>query len=132
MAGIELEFTGKAKKGQGEKMATEILTSGKAYKKFMEIVDAQGAKHPKLIPGPLFFHVTSTLEGIIRGISNKKIAHIARIAGAPKDPAAGVYLYKKIGDRVLKNEPLYTIYAENEDRLSYAKKYLTDTGYDIR
>lgn len=132
MAGITLEFTGKAKKGQGLKMATEILTSGQAYKKFMEIIEAQGKKHTKLAPGEFKFHVLSPCEGDVYNISNKQIAHIARIAGAPKDPSAGVYLYKKVGDRVLQNEPLYTIYAENADRLAYAKKYLTDIGYEIR
>ncbi|HBB02807.1 MAG: thymidine phosphorylase, thymidine phosphorylase [Candidatus Peregrinibacteria bacterium GW2011_GWF2_38_29] len=132
MAGLTLEFTGKAKKGQGEKMAEEVLTSGKAYKKFMEIIEAQGKKHTKLEPGAYKFHVVSPCTGDVFSIANKQIAHIARIAGAPKDPSAGVYLYKKVGDRVLKNEPLYTIYAENEDRLNYAKKYLTDIGYDIR
>ncbi|MBI5152558.1 AMP phosphorylase [Candidatus Peregrinibacteria bacterium] len=132
MAAIVLEMTGKARPGQGLKMATDILVSGKAYQKMEEIIEAQGSKHAKLVPGQFFLHITAPKEGIVKSINNKQISHLARIAGAPKDPAAGIYLYKKIGEKVLQNEPLYTIYAENEERLTHAKEYLTNIGYEIR
>jgi len=94
MAGVELEFTGKAKKGQGEKMATEILTSGKAYKKFMEIVEAQGAKHPKLIPGPLFFHVTSPREGVIKAFQTKR-SRTSRASRALQKTKTRAFIFTK-------------------------------------
>ena len=42
LAGVLLELTKKAKKNQGQKLAKEFITSGKAFKKFKEIIKAQG------------------------------------------------------------------------------------------
>jgi thymidine phosphorylase len=60
------------------------------------------------------------------------MSHIARCAGAPKDPEAGMYLFKKIGDKVKKGEPLYTIYANLQERLDYTNEYPLNKVYDIR
>ena len=46
LSGLILEMTGKAKKGQGRKIAQRILSSGKAMKKFQEIIKAQGGNLP--------------------------------------------------------------------------------------
>jgi len=56
----------------------------------------------------------------LRWINNTSLVEIARLAGAPKDKGAGVRLYKKIGDPVRKNEPLFTIYAEKDVKLQRA------------
>lgn len=48
------------------------------------------------------------------------LVETARLAGAPKDKGAGVQLHKKIGDRVIKNEPLFTIYAERNLKMQRA------------
>lgn len=127
---ILLELTGKAEKGQGRKMAEEILNSGKAWKVFQKIIRAQGKKR---IPAPakFQFHVPSWSDGVVREIDNKLLAHIARIAGAPKDKTAGLYIHKKLGDTVKKGEALYTIYASTPDRLKYAMEFCKQCGYVI-
>ncbi len=127
-----LEMTGKAKKGQGRKMANELLDSGKAWKKFNEIVDAQGRKK---FPKPATYQVPVVAQkaGVVKVIHNKTIAHIARLSGAPKDIVAGLVIHKKIGDRVKKGDALYTLHANNQDRVNYALDFaIKNSGYDIK
>jgi putative thymidine phosphorylase len=57
LAGTILEISGKVKKGMGEKLASEILHSGKALKKFNEIIDAQGRKKIDLSTSKINFVV---------------------------------------------------------------------------
>lgn len=128
---ILLELTGKARKGKGLKMAEEILGSGKAWRKFKQIVSAQGKKRmPRL--AKFLFKICSAASGKVKAIENKTIAHLARIAGAPKDPTAGLYIHKKIGDMVKKGEALYTIYSNNKERLDYTIQFAKNNGYKIR
>ncbi|MDP3765284.1 MAG: AMP phosphorylase [Nanoarchaeota archaeon] len=110
--------------GNGYKKALEILNSGKAYQKMLQIIKAQGGKettaeHIKI--GRHFHDILSTKSGRISGIDNMFISRIARIAGAPTDKGAGIYLYRHVGDRVKKGEKLFTIYAESRHELEYAK-----------
>lgn len=132
MAGALLEMTPKYKKGTGLKAAREILESGRALKKMHEIIAAQGKnKKPKL--GEFTYPVYSKKSGKIKEIDNLVIAKLARLAGAPEDKGAGLFLTKKFHDKVKKGELLYTIYAENKFKLDLAKDYLkNNNGYIIR
>jgi putative thymidine phosphorylase len=132
LAGVMLEMTGKCKKGRGYKLATELLDSGKAYKKMQDIISAQGKRRwPKM--GREIYHVESSKMGHVREINNTIIAKIARIAGAPVDKGAGIYLSKRVPDLVKKKELLYTVYAENKVKLSLAIEYLKENnGFVIR
>ena len=60
-------------------------------------------------------------KGKIKSIDNRKIATLARLAGAPGNKGAGVYLHKKLKEKVNKRETILTIYAENKEKLNYAK-----------
>ncbi len=125
MAGLILEMAGKAKKGKGEKLALEILESGKAYKKMIEIIKAQNAKVTKssqIKLGKYTYNYKSNKSGVIKSIDPMEISHIARVAGAPMDKGAGVYLHYKRGDRVKKGDVLFTIYAESDEKLGFAKE----------
>lgn len=126
-----LELTKKAAKGRGEKMAQQLITSGKAWRKFQAIITAQGKKRVSKL-AKHSASVAAVKAGRVAAIANKTIGHIARLAGAPKDPAAGLFLYKKIGDRVAKGEALYKIYATNPERLKYALDFAKESGYEIR
>lgn len=132
MAGLLLEMTGKYKKGKGLLKAHEILESGKALKKMEEIIKAQGRhKRPKL--GEFCHHVCTGKMGRIREIDNNVIAKIARIAGAPSDKGAGLYLRKKVHEMVKKSDVLYTIYAENKFKLDLAKEFVRkNTGFTVK
>lgn len=124
MAGLMLEMGGKAKKGKGKELAKKVLESGQAYKKFRQIIKAQGEKRLKLRPGRYKFDLTSHKNGRIGDINNIFISKIARLAGAPKNKAAGIYLYKHLNDKVKKGEKILTVYAQNKHKLRYAKEFL--------
>lgn len=123
MAGVLLELTGKAKKGTGESIAREILETGKAYQKFSEIILAQGGriKKPENIRlARKSYDVCAQKSGVISHIDNGSMNKIARIAGAPHDQEAGVFLYYHKGVKVKKGQKLYTMYSDSQERLDYA------------
>jgi len=121
LSGLVLEMAGKAKKGYGEKMALEILESGRAFKKFKEIIEVQQGKIRELQPAKLSFSIKSDKSGKIVEIDNKKIASVARASGCPSDKASGIYLHVHLGTKVSKNQPIMEIYAETDDKLNFAK-----------
>jgi len=121
-----LEMMGKAKKGEGLKKAKEILDSGKAYKKFEEIIIAQGGKIGYLKKAKYSHNITSLKSGTVKEIENKSIAHTARLAGCPIDKSAGVYLYKHVKDRVSKGESIALIYSESRQKLKEAIDFFVE------
>jgi len=132
LAGQLLELVCECKKGEGLKKAREILESGKALAKMNEIIAAQGKQvRPEL--GKHRYPVHSARSGRIIEIDNDTIAKVARIAGAPADKGAGLYLAKKINDKVKKRDLLYAVYAESEFKLGLAKEFLRkNNGYKVR
>lgn len=132
MSGILLEMTGKYKRGTGLSAATEILKSGKAWKKMQEIIAAQG-KRPAPPLGKFHFMVKSPKIGRIREIDNEIIAKVARLAGAPHDKGAGMFIFRKVNDTIEKNDGLYEIYAPNKFKLELALEYIKENnGYLIK
>jgi thymidine phosphorylase len=129
MAAVLLEFVGTAKKGQGMAMATKILNSGQAYKKFVEMVLAQGGKDidpEALKPCDIRFVYQAPRAGIVQCLDNVSLSRIARMAGAPRDPCTGIFLHHHCGDRVRKGEPIMTIYAASREKLNYALDLLKE------
>ncbi|MCK4634342.1 MAG: thymidine phosphorylase, partial [Candidatus Aenigmarchaeota archaeon] len=120
-----------AKKKNPRELAERILKSGKAEKKFRQIIGAQGG-NPKIKPshilvGDYKFEIRSEKKGRVFWVRNDRIIELARRLGAPKDKGAGMLLNKKVGYPVKKKELLFTMYAENEKRLSHALKFLEHT-----
>ncbi|MBA4336220.1 thymidine phosphorylase [bacterium] len=133
MLTTELLFlTGKySLKYSAKKAATNVLKSGKAWEQFQRIVKAQGKKKmPKR--GEHTFIVRAGKDGRISEIQNKLVANIARTAGAPQDPGAGVYTHKKLGQKVKKGEALFTVYAYNKTRIDQVKEMEYKEVYIIK
>ena len=90
-----------------------------------KIIKSQGGNPnitpAKIRPGKFTYNYNSPKTGKIKEINNVKIAKVAKYAGAPENKGAGVYLLKKKGEKVKKGERIYTIYAENKDKLDFAK-----------
>lgn len=127
LAGILLEMAGIVTRGGGKDLAKQILRSGKALKKMREIIEAQGGD-PKITPdkipiSDLSISIDSPADGYITRVYNAIIKNIARFAGAPIDKSAGVILHGKVGYKVKKGDPLLTIYAESESKLTAAHAY---------
>ncbi len=60
-----------------------------------------------------------------------RLNRLARTAGAPIDKGAGIKVFKKIGDRVEKGEPLYRIYAYDAPEFDLAVAAASDAGYVV-
>lgn len=115
------------KEKHGYRYAKDLLESGAAWNKMQEIIEAQGMRirdWKRIKLGKNSFTFRAWQDGRIKHIDNLSISRIARVAGAPFDKCAGIYLYHKVGDRVKKKDPLFTIYADNKQKISYAKDYL--------
>lgn len=124
LSGKIIEMVHKNKNGYA--IAKKILESGLAYKKMIEIIKYQGKKviDPRKIEiGKYSKKVRAYQEGIIRHIDNHLISLMAKIAGAPKDKGAGIYLYHHAKDKVKKNEVLFEIFAESKYKLNLAVKF---------
>jgi AMP phosphorylase len=127
IAGTLLEMTGKA--ANGYEAAKEVFESGKALEKFRQIVEAQGGdpniKSDDIPIGDKTYQITSPIDGAVAVVDNKRLVRIARAAGAPKDKGAGILLHKKGGQHVKAGDPLFTIYAEKEWKLTQAIELAT-------
>ncbi len=126
IAGILLEMGGVAARGKGKALAMETLRTGKALKKLKEMIQAQGGEpnisYKNIKPGEYKAELVSPADGYVIEFDNKRIIEIARAAGAPIDKGAGVWIHKKKGEMVRKNEPLITIFADKEWKLTSALK----------
>ncbi|MEY6433051.1 thymidine phosphorylase family protein [Thioalkalicoccus limnaeus] len=112
LAGHLLELDPQVRGGAGQALAEEILVSGRAWAKMEALIDAQGRNREPPTLGALRHEVVADNDGIVCAIDNRQIARIARLAGAPLDPGAGVDLYRRLGEPVRAGDALYAIHAE--------------------
>jgi thymidine phosphorylase len=117
-----LEISDRVPANSGYRMAQHALDSGAAEKAFTRIITAQGAldfppaaPYRQIVPAPA--------DGRIREIDCWEIARVAKRAGAPANPAAGVKLLYTVGDVVTKDEPLFEIHAQSEAQLEFGRAY---------
>ena len=131
-----LRLTTKIKFKEALKKAEESLRSGRALDKMIRIIKNQGPKvteSSEIKLGKYKAVVKARKSGKITWINNKRVSLIARVAGAPLDKKAGIYLEKKKGDYVNHHSILYIIYAENKQKLEYALRLAEeDPGFEIR
>jgi len=104
----------------GREIAGSLLASGAARQAFERIVDAQGRRTPRVMPSTLTHTVYALSDGIVV-MDGWQIAAIARAAGAPAHPGAGIDLLVARGQRVKQGTPLFRIHAEHADTLMVAK-----------
>lgn len=105
-------------------MARNTLDSGKALTQFLAICEAQGGLRT---PGVAAFQhpVTTSLEGRVTCIDNRRLAQAAKLAGAPHSPLAGLTLDASLGSRVSKGQPLFTLHAQTQGELAYALEFVS-------
>ncbi len=110
-------------------LADDILKSGKAYEKMKQIIKAQRGKilEPEQISfANYYYDYKAKKSGKIVEIMNKPIASIAKIAGAPTDKKAGIWLNFHVNDKVKAKETLFRVYAESKLKLNAALKYINE------
>lgn len=119
---------------ENKKRLLENIQNGKAYHKFLELVQKQGGdisyiENLEKLPKATYIEsIYSEEDGYIQEIDSKEVGKLAGMLGAGRekkedaiDPSVGIVLSKKVADRVEKNDVLAYVYANDEDKLREAK-----------
>lgn len=122
VAGAVLDLLPGTTQGNGLALASEVLCSGAAFRKFLAICAAQGgfqeprtAQFIKPFPAPI--------SGRIIRINNRHLARVAKLAGAPHDAVAGVMCMLREGDLIERGAALFDVHAATRGELAYALDY---------
>ncbi|TIO30423.1 thymidine phosphorylase family protein [Mesorhizobium sp.] len=122
IAGALLDVAPGAVVGKGRAVASKLLYSGAALGKFLAICEAQGGfTEPGVAPyvRPVFANRT----GQVQAIDNRRLAKIAKLAGAPRSATAGIDSRVRIGKNIQAGEPLFHVHARSPGELDYALDY---------
>src|SRR6202521_1202452 len=125
---------------EGEKQSEKLIASGKALDRFRQMVELQGGD-PRAIDDPkklpLAQHtmtVSSRGSGSLASLQCEQVGTACVILGGGRerkedsvDPAVGIVLHKKVGDRVSAGEPLATIHYNAEGRAARATQLIEES-----
>ncbi|MFT0851268.1 thymidine phosphorylase family protein [Achromobacter sp. F4_2707] len=122
LAGILLEMGGKAPQDTGYELALKTLEDGRAWQKFMAICEAQGGMREPPV-APLKQVLRATEAGRVCGIDNRKLARLAKLAGAPESASAGLEMLVRLDENISPDQPLCVIHSASRGELEYALAY---------
>ena len=118
-------------------MAEEALESGQAWTLFRQLVHAQGGDlayvdDPERLPrAALVETVSAARTGYLSGINAREVGETSVELGAgrarkedPIEHSVGIVIHHKVGDRVEKGQPLFTIHANDPAKLKKARARL--------
>lgn len=132
ISGAILEMDPTLRGGSGYARAQQLLASGEALQSMERIIDAQGRATEPSCVGELTHDILAPEAGIVTAIDCFRLARLARFAGAPMDKGAGIDLFKKVGDSVVKGEPLYRLHACFQSDYAYAVSFAVEgSGYQF-
>jgi thymidine phosphorylase len=125
LAAALLDIAPGAEPGGGRAAAQALLQSGAALRKFLAICEAQGGFTE---PGtsPYTWELLAARSGQVRDVDNRRLARIAKLAGAPASANAGIDYRLRIGDRMEAGEPLFQVHAQTRGQLEYALEYVAE------
>jgi len=128
---------------EGKETASNLIGSGAAFEKFREIVRWQGGNDQSLNDFSLLpqarhrLDVFSPNSGVITRIDCEKIGVASLVLGGGRetkedniDPAVGIVLHKKTGDRIAINEPLCTLHYNRSERLDESRSLIL-SSYEV-
>jgi pyrimidine-nucleoside phosphorylase len=115
----------------------ELIDNGAGLAKFRELVAAQGGNasfvdHPEKLPqARLQEAILAEQSGFVAQMNALLVAQATLELGAgraqktdPIDPAVGVVVHRKVGDRVRAGDLLFTVHANSEEQLARARDIL--------
>ncbi len=124
---------------EARKIAEDKLMDGSAYAKFKAVVEAQGGNSQALDRFDLLPNATGMREvvtprgGFVSAIAAEDIGRASQMMGAgrarkedPIDPAVGVILEVKVGEKVDAGSVLCRLYYTNEEGLEEAAELVED------
>ncbi len=124
----------------GRKIAQELIASGAAREKFREMIRLQGGDarvvdEPQRLPRASREEVVMAAQsGYVTRIRCEQIGTASMMLGGGRerkedaiDPAAGITLAKKVGDRVRTGEALFTAHHNHEARHAQAMQLLRES-----
>ncbi len=124
---------------EGRQLAERAISAGRAIEKLRTLVEAQGGDvayvdNPEKFPKAKYIEVVETPEsGYLEQVQARIIGEAAVALGAgrakkgdPVDHAVGFAVHHKVGDRVEKGQPLFTVHANDESLLSEARQAVLD------
>ena len=140
LAGAMLYIGKKAKSlSEGEKIAELQIINGKAFEKFLEIVELQGGNrsyitNPEKYPVSKFVRkLHSKKTGYINKIDTYRMGMAALELGAGRktkddiiDHKAGIILHKKLGDRIDKRDLIAELHSDSLAKLNLSLNIVTD------
>lgn len=98
------------------------INNGEAYKKFEQLVTAQGGDINKIEISEKVFSIKSAKSGYINNIDALRLGEIAKNIGAGRntlddkiDYGVGLVLNKKVGDFINQDEELLKVYLKDKD-----------------
>ncbi len=125
---LDMCFKADKKNEDGLKVAEYQLSSGKALAKFREIIQYQrGNPDVSWNDIKLASHkreIKATHSGVVKTLNNYYLSALAKVLGAPQERRAGLYLHKKLGEKVKKNDILFEMYSQNYNSLDEAERSL--------
>ncbi|MBI4974145.1 thymidine phosphorylase [Candidatus Roizmanbacteria bacterium] len=125
---LDLCYKDARDKKDGMVEAKRILKDGTALKKFKQIVRAQGGDENITSKAVNIHanshHVKALYKGVVTRVNNYNLSSVAKLLGAPRDRHAGIYMHKKIGDTVEKNENCLTLYSSKTYNVKEANETL--------
>ena len=118
----------------------ENIKDGKAYDKFVELVQNQGGDISyledvnKFEKATIIKEVRAEEEGYIKEINAETIGKISCTLGAGRktkadkiDLTVGIVLHKKVGDYIKNGDVIATVYANDQEKANNAEKEILNT-----
>ena len=109
-----------------EKMVKTQLENWEAWKKMQEIIKAQNwdpsIKSEEIQLGKFSYDVVADKDCIISKVDMKHLNTMVRWLWAPKEYQAGIYLHKRLWDKVKKWDVIYTMYSPSANKLNLVKE----------
>ena len=123
LAGALLDLAAGARHGPGIDVARALLDDGTAYRKFIAICEAQGG-FTEPDGAAQVRPVCANRSGVVHAIDNRRLARVAKLAGAPRANRAGVFLRVRMGDRVAAGDALFDVHAQSRGEMDYALSFV--------